>query len=123
MRFTLAALALLPASALGMCAVIVCYRVFTYLQLPSTSLAHLIPHTGACLPDFKVHKSKSLLFDRVQNTSNVITWTYTPGDPSPVDIVVINAENATLNGDFSIDRFVDVSDQVRQALLLRWATY
>lgn len=54
---------------------------------------------------------------RVQNTSNVITWTFTAGDPSPVDILVVNSDNTTLNGAFDIARFVDVSIQVRGCLL------
>jgi hypothetical protein len=52
-----------------------------------------------------------LLF-RVQNLSNTISWTYTSGDPTPVDIIVTNGNNATLNGDFSIARFVAVSQEV-----------
>jgi len=47
----------------------------------------------------------------VQNQSNVIDWTYTQGDPNPVDIIITNGNNQTLNGDFSIARFVQVSDQ------------
>lgn len=47
----------------------------------------------------------------MQNTSNVIVWTYTPGDPSPVDVLVVNSDNSTLNGPFSIAQFVDVSMQ------------
>ncbi|KAI0764127.1 hypothetical protein BC629DRAFT_1649115 [Irpex lacteus] len=45
----------------------------------------------------------------VQNTSNTITWQFTSGDPSPVDILVVNSDNATLNGPFSIAQFVDTS--------------
>jgi activator of HSP90 ATPase len=47
----------------------------------------------------------------VQNVSNTIGWTYTSGDPTPVDIIITNGNNATLNGDFSIARFVPVSQQ------------
>ncbi|TFY80222.1 hypothetical protein EWM64_g3790 [Hericium alpestre] len=43
----------------------------------------------------------------VQNISNTISWTYSPGDPSPVDIIVTNTENTTLNGEFSIAQFVN----------------
>ncbi|KAI0696108.1 hypothetical protein BC835DRAFT_1272431 [Cytidiella melzeri] len=45
----------------------------------------------------------------VQNTSNTISWQFTTGDPSPVDIVVTNADNTTLNGPFSIAQFVNTS--------------
>ena len=54
---------------------------------------------------------------RVQNTSNLISWTYTQGDPSSVDIIVTNSDNATLNGAFSIARSVPVSQEVWLALL------
>jgi len=47
----------------------------------------------------------------VQNTSNTITWSFTSGDPNPVDIVVINSDNTTLNGEFSIAQFVNTSSQ------------
>ncbi|KAF7791556.1 hypothetical protein EIP86_002572 [Pleurotus ostreatoroseus] len=77
MRAALAALALLPASALA-----------------------TITITGPSPSSFWV-----------QNTSNVITWTFTQGDPSPVDILVINSDNTTLNGAFDIAQFVDVSIQ------------
>ncbi|GJE89032.1 GPI anchored serine-threonine rich family protein [Phanerochaete sordida] len=46
----------------------------------------------------------------VQNTSNVITWSFSAGDPSPVNIVVVNSDNATLNGPFSIMNEVDLSN-------------
>ncbi|OBZ74695.1 hypothetical protein A0H81_05549 [Grifola frondosa] len=45
----------------------------------------------------------------VQNTSNTISWTFSPGDPNPIDIVIVNANNATLNGAFSIANSVNVS--------------
>ncbi|KAI0339162.1 hypothetical protein BDW22DRAFT_1362128 [Trametopsis cervina] len=45
----------------------------------------------------------------VQNTSNTIHWSFNSGDPSPVDIIVVNGDNATLNGPFSIAQFVDTS--------------
>src|SRR5579863_5967552 len=54
---------------------------------------------------------------RVQNTSNLISWTYTQGDPSSVDIIVTNSNNQTLNGAFSIARSVPVSQEVWLALL------
>ncbi|KAI0300061.1 hypothetical protein B0F90DRAFT_575031 [Multifurca ochricompacta] len=54
----------------------------------------------------------------VQNTSNTIQWTYNQGDPTPVDIIITNQANQTLNGDFSIARFVPVSQEVWLALLL-----
>ncbi|KAH9056610.1 hypothetical protein EDB87DRAFT_1833641 [Lactarius vividus] len=47
----------------------------------------------------------------VQNTSNTIQWTYNTGDPNPVDIIITNQNNQTLNGDFSIARFVPVSQE------------
>ncbi|EJF60202.1 hypothetical protein BD309DRAFT_1046369 [Dichomitus squalens] len=47
----------------------------------------------------------------VQNQTNVITWQFNQGDPSPIDIVVINSNNATLNGAFSIAQFVNISQQ------------
>jgi hypothetical protein len=53
---------------------------------------------------------------RVQNTSNLISWTYNPGDPSTVDIVINNSNNQTLNGNFSIARSVPVSSEVCSAL-------
>ncbi|KAI0259482.1 hypothetical protein BC834DRAFT_846706 [Gloeopeniophorella convolvens] len=47
----------------------------------------------------------------VQNISNTISWSFSQGDPSPVDIIVTNGDNRTLNGDFSIARFVNVSQE------------
>ncbi|KAI0744506.1 hypothetical protein C8Q76DRAFT_2309 [Earliella scabrosa] len=47
----------------------------------------------------------------VQNATNTITWQFSEGDPSPISINIVNANNATLNGPFSIARFVNVSDQ------------
>ncbi|KAH9979824.1 hypothetical protein BJV74DRAFT_732618, partial [Russula compacta] len=47
----------------------------------------------------------------VQDASNLISWTYTQGDPSSVDIIVSNANNQTLNGNFSIARDVPVSQE------------
>ncbi|KAI0067530.1 hypothetical protein BV25DRAFT_1819860 [Artomyces pyxidatus] len=47
----------------------------------------------------------------VQNTSNTIDWSFSAGDPNPVTVIVTNAENATLNGDFFIAQFVNVSQQ------------
>ncbi|KAI0369491.1 hypothetical protein BV20DRAFT_967756 [Pilatotrama ljubarskyi] len=47
----------------------------------------------------------------VQNTSNTITWTFNQGDPATININVVNGNNATLNGPFSIMSFVNVSDQ------------
>ncbi|KAF5379327.1 hypothetical protein D9757_007634 [Collybiopsis confluens] len=38
----------------------------------------------------------------VFNTSNAINWTSTSGDPESFNIAIINANNATLNGAFSI---------------------
>ncbi|KAL7278755.1 hypothetical protein PYCCODRAFT_1426324 [Trametes coccinea BRFM310] len=47
----------------------------------------------------------------VQNTSNTITWQFSDGDPNPISINVVNANNATLNGVFTIANFVNVSTQ------------
>jgi len=47
----------------------------------------------------------------VQNTSNLIAWTYTQGDPTSVDIIVTNSNTQTLNGAFSIARGVPVSSE------------
>ncbi|KAI0791070.1 hypothetical protein C8Q75DRAFT_759187 [Abortiporus biennis] len=47
----------------------------------------------------------------VQNISNVITWTFTQGDPNPISIVITNSNSSLLNGNFSIAEFVDVSTQ------------
>ncbi|KAI0659531.1 hypothetical protein C8Q70DRAFT_984797 [Cubamyces menziesii] len=47
----------------------------------------------------------------VQNTSNTITWQFSQGDPNPISINVVNANNATLNGVFAIAPFVNVSQQ------------
>ncbi|KAI0319463.1 hypothetical protein OF83DRAFT_1109937 [Amylostereum chailletii] len=47
----------------------------------------------------------------VQNTSNTITWTFQQGDPNPISIIVTNTQNTTLNGAFSIQEFVDASNQ------------
>ncbi|KAI9447078.1 hypothetical protein F5148DRAFT_1020530 [Russula earlei] len=47
----------------------------------------------------------------VQNTSNIISWSYTSGDPTSVDIIVTNSDNQTLNGAFSIARGVPVSQE------------
>lgn len=55
---------------------------------------------------------------RVQGVSNLIQWTYSSGDPSSVDIIVNNANNQTLNGNFSIARNVPVSQEVWFTLLL-----
>ncbi|KAI8996261.1 hypothetical protein BD414DRAFT_477300 [Trametes punicea] len=47
----------------------------------------------------------------VLNTTNTITWQFQQGDPSPIAINVVNANNATLNGVFAIAPFVNVSAQ------------
>ena len=54
---------------------------------------------------------------RVQNTSNIISWSFTQGDPSTVDIVITNTNNQTLNGNFSIARSVPVSQEVCYLLI------
>ncbi len=53
---------------------------------------------------------------RVQNANNLISWRYTQGDPAIVDIAIINSNNQTLNGNFSIARSVPVSQEVCLAL-------
>ncbi|KAI0028657.1 hypothetical protein K488DRAFT_37907, partial [Vararia minispora EC-137] len=47
----------------------------------------------------------------VQNTSNTISWTATSADPASVDVIVTNTNNQTLNGDFSIARFLNTSSE------------
>lgn len=49
---------------------------------------------------------------RVQFTTNTISWTFTSGDPTSVDIIITNSNNQTLNGNFSIARAVPVSQEV-----------
>ncbi|PAV23656.1 hesp-379 [Pyrrhoderma noxium] len=46
----------------------------------------------------------------VQNTSNTISWSFSSSDPNPIDIVVTNSNSSILNGNFSIARFVDLSN-------------
>lgn len=57
-------------------------------------------------------------FIRVQDASNEIQWAYTTGDPTTVDIIVTNQANQTLNGAFSIARFVPVSQEVWLAVIV-----
>ncbi|EIW56411.1 uncharacterized protein TRAVEDRAFT_150944 [Trametes versicolor FP-101664 SS1] len=45
----------------------------------------------------------------VQNTSNTITWTFSQNDPNPIDIIVVNGNNQTLNGPFAIVSSANVS--------------
>lgn len=50
---------------------------------------------------------------RVQDTSNTITWTFNEGDPSPLTIVLRNADPRILNGvglaiASSVDTFAEV---------------
>ncbi|KAI0830335.1 hypothetical protein BC628DRAFT_1000220 [Trametes gibbosa] len=45
----------------------------------------------------------------VQNTSKTITWTFNQGDPSVININVVNSDNRTLNGALSIANSVNVS--------------
>ncbi|KAI1787388.1 hypothetical protein LXA43DRAFT_712286 [Ganoderma leucocontextum] len=47
----------------------------------------------------------------VQNQTNTITWQFNQGDPSPITINIVNANNQTLNGAFSIASFVNISLQ------------
>jgi len=46
----------------------------------------------------------------VQGTSNVINWSFSSGDPNPVDITVTNSNSSLLNGAFSIARNLDASN-------------
>ena len=114
------ALALLPSAALGerhqfQLAGRVC---FSQCVFPS----HYHHHRAVCLPILvcSVNRALHCLADpsvllRVQNVSNTIQWSYTTGDPTPVDIIITNSNNQTLNGEFSIARFVPVSQEVRLA--------
>ncbi|KZT03255.1 uncharacterized protein LAESUDRAFT_684045 [Laetiporus sulphureus 93-53] len=47
----------------------------------------------------------------VQDTSNTVTWDYSSGDPNPIDINVVNVANTTLDGNFTIATYVNVSTQ------------
>ncbi|KAH8991892.1 hypothetical protein EDB86DRAFT_1536539 [Lactarius hatsudake] len=73
--------------------------LFALTLLPSAALA-TISITGPSASQYWV-----------QNASNMIQWTYNSGDPTPVDIIITNQNNQTLNGDFSIVRFVPVSQE------------
>ena len=57
--------------------------------------------------------SLTLIAYRVQNTSKVITWTYTQGDPSPITILITNDDTNVLNGAFSVAEYIDISAQVK----------
>ncbi|KAL0946549.1 hypothetical protein HGRIS_012754 [Hohenbuehelia grisea] len=46
----------------------------------------------------------------VQNASNVISWTFDAGDPSPIDITITNPNSSFLNGNFSIARNVGLDN-------------
>lgn len=46
----------------------------------------------------------------VQFTSNNITWQFSSGDPSPVDIFIVNSNNTALNGPFAIARGVETNN-------------
>ncbi len=51
---------------------------------------------------------------RVQDTSNMITWTFNEGDPSPLTIVLENTDPQILNGvGLAIASGVDISAQVK----------
>lgn len=50
---------------------------------------------------------------RVQNTSNTITWTFNQNDPNPIDIIIVNGNNQTLNGPFAIVSSANVSAEVQ----------
>jgi hypothetical protein len=115
MRAAFFALALLPSAALGELGLFnvrgACVSSFVAtitINTPSSSSYWFVTASALCVASLT-----SLFFCfRVQNVSNTIGWTYTSGDPTPVDIIITNGNNATLNGDFSIARFVPVSQQV-----------
>ncbi|KAH9914060.1 uncharacterized protein BXZ73DRAFT_55186 [Epithele typhae] len=52
----------------------------------------------------------------VFNTSNSISWSFAAGDPSPINIVIVNSDNATLNGPFSIATGVNVNETAHVAI-------
>ena len=58
--------------------------------------------------------------NRVQNTSNTITWSFGAGDPNPVSIIVTNKDNTTLNGAFSIAESVNVSQAVSSIFFVQF---
>lgn len=120
MRAALFALALLPSAALGerglfsvrdACTHTVSFIATITITSPSASSYWFVASIVHCVASL----TSLFLHFRVQNDSNTIDWTYTAGDPNPVDIVVTNGNNQTLNGDFSIARFVQVSELVRLA--------
>jgi hypothetical protein len=47
----------------------------------------------------------------VQNTSKTITWSYNPGDPTPISIFIVNSDVNVLNGAFSVDEYVNVASE------------
>ena len=55
--------------------------------------------------------------NRVANSTNIISWTFNAGDPSPVNIIVVNSDNATLNGPFFIANNADLTNSVRCDLI------
>ena len=121
MRVALLALALLPSAAFGE----QCTQFITQARFPTFFDSRDLHHWTVCVKllvrvvhtidnaSCLAHHSTSV---RVQNTSNIISWSYTQGDPSTVDIVVTNSNNQTLNGNFSIARSVPVSQAVYLAL-------
>lgn len=118
MRAALFALALLPSAALGERGLFnVRHACISYYVIHSRHHYHLAVRLQLLVCHVKrafCVASLTSLFSlfRVQNDSNTIDWTYTSGDPNPVDILVTNGNNQTLNGDFSIARFVQVSELV-----------
>jgi hypothetical protein len=124
MRAALLALALLPSAAFGeQCTRFVMHARFPMLFFCFDS-RHLYYWTFSdellVRAVHAVDNALRLTHDatpvRVQNTSNQISWTYTQGDPTSVDIIVNNSNNQTLNGNFSIARNVPVSQEVCLAL-------
>ncbi|KAJ3793181.1 mitochondrial developmentally regulated MAPK-interacting protein [Lentinula aff. detonsa] len=65
------------------------------------SLAAVALFPAYALATFSISSPSSTEF-WVFNTSNSINWTSTAGDPDSFNIDIINLDNATLNGAFSI---------------------
>ena len=117
MRVVLLAIALLSSAAFGeqcLCFVKQTRLSTLYFQPPSVLLILLRRTTGARHTSIICCASLMLTISRVQFTTNTISWQFTQGDPSSVDIIINNANNATLNGNFSIARAVPVSQEVHQ---------
>ena len=121
MRAAFAALATLPALALGTY-FWGCMDVTAQLFFPSPNsddsdhwpqFQPVLVGTWSLVDSEYILQSLSLgPLNRVQGSSNTITWTYTQGDPTPISIFIVNSDVNTLNGAFSVDEYVDVATQV-----------